>query len=332
MKTSLFNVTNLIDNNPGCRATISGLKSVIKYDLIYEVPLGFGYDVFQSKMFSFKNFKSSYHSLLKKEVLQKCIRNTDLWIINGEGTIHSKSIGEKVLLTIAKIGQKNRKKVFIVNASFHDLGYENLKILRYCNIFTREVESHNYLNSNGIRSKLVLDCAFLSKFNKVSKTQNQCLYTPGVLFSHGKKKQTYSTEELLMKHFQAIKAKYDTPYFLQIENAENNLVELWKNEGGKVINSARYSVAGLIEEISRFELLVSGRYHILVFAIMTKTQAIPLNSNTRKIQGLYKYFNSDIDNKIQNVFSDDLNLKEPIKIETSLDRIREEIRLAYLNL
>jgi len=337
MKIALFNVTNLVDNNPGCRATISGLKKAIGEDIVYQFPMGMGYHYFQQKENLFfkktDTFNNAYLKLKKNKDYERFIVTSDVIIINSEGTIHSNSIGAKTLLAFAKLSKEYRKKVFLVNGSYFNLNEELIDIIRSCDkVYVREIKSYDYLLKSNVKSFLVPDCAFLTEFKFASIKHNKCLYTPGVVFSYGEKKEDVDVNSILFSHYEIIRKKYRTPVFLLIEEKERVLANKWIEYGGDVIDSTKLSINNLLTRISEFENMISGRYHILLFALMCQVRTVPLSSNTFKILGLYETFSTDIDIFLQDSLNPKIDINQTLLLDVDLDAIRERILLSYKEL
>lgn len=336
MNIALFNVTNLVDKNPGCRATVDGLKKAISTEFTYQFPLGFGYEYFLEKKGLFSNFNTfskAYSRFKNNKDYQRIIKTSDCIVINSEGTIHSDSIGAKTLLAFAKLGKEYKKKVYLVNGSYFNLSDELLEIIRMCDaVFSRETISHHYLLKNKIESTLVPDCAFLTKFENKDKVLKSCLYTPGVLFSYGSRLNENDVKSVLISHFKSMLKYSKEPYFLLIEEKERELAMIWRGLGGKVLDSTSFSTTEMLSEMSKFELVISGRYHILLFALMVNVKTIPLSSNTTKIAGLFTMLDNNIKTSIQDCFSDSIDVSNSISVEFNLNKLTNNILSAYKNL
>lgn len=305
---------------------MSGLRRLINGTIIYQFPLGFGYD----NLIKYKDhFISKSKLQFKNTVDYECLLNVvDLIIINAEGTIHHENLGAHVLLNFITICKKLNKKVFIVNGSIFELNKSLINKLKLCDkIFVREIESQNYLLEYGVKSKLVLDCAFLNQFNSEPKSK-KVLYTPGVLFCHGHQKRGVDLQSILKAHFDSIRLIDDSPIFLKIEPLELSYTVLWTKLGGEVLDCSKMSTADLIGEISRYDLVISGRYHILLFSLMAKVRTIPLSSNTKKIHGLYKSFtNSEV--FVQSAYTSNLDINKSVNLIIDLNHIRANIIKEY---
>lgn len=339
LKAILFNATDLVDKNPGCRATMAGLRKIIPFSIIKEFPLGFGYEFISDKR-PFAIITESYY--IKRQIkkvsvgIEKQFQNIQASeiIINAEGSIHSNSKGAIVLCAIALFFINSGKRVHLVNGTIYNLHQVLLGIINKCHtIFVREILSKEYLNNNNIKSKLVYDCAFMLIAPKINNiVLGSCLYTPGVLFSHNKNIDDITVSSLVKSHFSNISESYYKPTFLLIEDKEERLAKLWSELGGDIIDSRNLSLNDLLKIISKFELLISGRYHILLFSFFLKNKKIPLASNTYKIEGLIKTFFKNSDVPITNIFSKSLLDYNLFDGQIEIQRVQSEIQKNYLTL
>lgn len=339
LKAILFNATDLVDKNPGCRATLSGLREVIPFSIIQEYPLGFGYKyisdkkgpaIFSDTLYIKKQIKKVM-SGVKNELSNVQVSEI---IINAEGSIHSNSKGAITLCAIAHFFIKAGKRVHIVNGTIFNLHRILLDIINECqSVFVREIRTEQYLNRNNIKCKLVYDCAFmLVKPTVNSILLGSCLYTPGVLFNHNKDMNELTVDGLVRAHFSNISESYAKPTFLLIEDKEERLARIWSSLGGAVIDSRNLSINDLIKIMAEFEVLISGRYHILLFSFSLKIKKIPLASNTHKIEGLFETFFKNAVVPVKDVASKRLLDNNSFDGQIEIEKIKFEINKNYLDL
>jgi polysaccharide pyruvyl transferase WcaK-like protein len=221
-----------------------------------------------------------------------------------EGTIHNYRIGGFTLLGFAYYAKSQGKKVAMVNGSYQNMP-KNLtaEVLRKVDFLSvREIESFNYLKSLGINLNLIPDFAFRANINGVFKnidsviirsSLKKCLYTVGVLGAFPNQKKGINLDQIT-QHIKSIKQLGYVPYFLKIEEAEDIIENHLKYVGVSTIsynNGLEYSNIGSV--LSEFDLLVTGRYHIGIFGLMSKIKTLFLPSNTFKIEGLLKMINQE---------------------------------------
>ncbi|WP_026935495.1 polysaccharide pyruvyl transferase family protein [Christiangramia echinicola] len=318
MRVLIINDTR-IENNPGCHATVNSLIDFVSDTLtesnIETLPLGEGYefflrkDLFRKKKFSFLRpryrIKNEFQYTLWERVVLGTFRNKyspflqkfDLIIINMEGTIHHNSIGGLTLLAFCNLASLCEKKIAMVNGSYQEMDEKFLNILskRVHFLSLRESISYDILSAKLDNINIIPDFALNANIFEVyrgthsfSKHVNYCLYTPGVLGAYPQQKNGRSLEKISQDINEIKKLGY-VPVFLKIEQKENIIEKFLLNKGIKCysvddqLNST--NIGSFLEE---FDIVITGRYHIGIFGLMSKVPTFFLPSNTHKIEGFLK--------------------------------------------
>ncbi|KJD33391.1 hypothetical protein PK35_05905 [Tamlana nanhaiensis] len=350
MKVLLVNDTR-IETNPGCHATVSELINFVEKSItitnIDLLNLGSEYDIFPNQVY-IKNHKIFRIRLLKKlwskiKVLNSffCINiriwkqaanysisdstknkilNSDLVIVNMEGTIHDNSISGLALLAITYFAKRQGRYVAMVNGTYQNMDKRlSRKVLNSIDFLSvREPVSYDYLKKMKIRVNLIPDFAFLANINSTLNftltPDKKCLYTVGVLGVYPNKKNGIKFKTI-ETHIEDIKRSGFKPYYLQIEEKEDKIVEKLKVQGINVISlEAGVNYKNIGSLLSDFNLLITGRYHVGIFGLMVNTPTLFLNSNTYKIEGLLKLLNLDTGL----VYRNNLMSMLPVKYKTTL--------------
>jgi polysaccharide pyruvyl transferase WcaK-like protein len=370
MKILLFNDTR-IETNPGCHATVTELSNFITNcvpnAIINYKQLGLEYDIFpkglhkegnvllQNKYLAkvLLNFKLATSkkiidaNLWEKNTLNnlsqatiESINNSDLIVINMEGTIHHNSTGGFVLLAIAYYSKLLGKQVAMVNGSYQDfhLGITK-KVLRNIDfIAVREPLSLKYLMDNDIKVSLIPDFAFKAQINSKSIPQaakfinlnnrnKKCLYTVGVLGVYANQRNGIHWD-IIKKQIEDIKSLDFTPYYLKIEEKETQIVSELKKLGVEIISfedGINFENIGSL--LRRFDVLITGRYHIGIFGLMNYLPTYFLKSNTYKIEGLLKMLQLEnrmiANNDIMSVNFTDVNLNYNLPSENDFEPFKQ---------
>ena len=87
--------------------------------------------------------------------------------------------------------------------------------------------------------------------------------------------------------------QYGEATFLSIEIEDQPLETAASRAGATVIRCTPDQHRQIVKFLSGFELVMSGRYHVLIFAILAGTRCVPLSSNTWKIQVLLRLIRFD---------------------------------------
>ncbi len=362
MKVLLFNDTR-IEKNPGCHATVNSLINFIKINIdnaiITTIPVGAEYSKFNipniykkqgnrflTKLYdrieilnNSKNIPRIVNINIWKKIalnnfstdIKNKIISSDLVVINMEGTIHHNKISALTLLGMAYYSKSLGKKVAMVNGSYQamDIKLTKLALKNIDFIAAREPISYNYLKKYVKNVFLMPDLAFKASINNrinncVFNEKNKCLYTPGVLSVNPEQNKELSINSIKM-HITKIKDLGYIPYFLMIEPNEADIANELDKMGVEIISSydknIDYKNIGTL--ISKFELLITGRYHIAIFGLMSKVKTLLLPSNTKKIEGLLELINGQdlfINIELNNLKNkiDNLNMNKITEVNNDL--------------
>jgi polysaccharide pyruvyl transferase WcaK-like protein len=248
---------------------------------------------YQPQKIHFQKWQASVDSLSNDSVFIRLLDKIDLVVVNMEGTIHHNKLGSLSLLGIAYAAKKVGKKVWMVNGTIQSVNPSIVKLalqdIDY--VAVREPFSWRWLKDLDIDVNQSADCAFLSNiFNDVDRDlpilmddKQPCLYTPGILsrefISNGR--NIFS----IIRQVKILKKHGWNPVYLEIN--ENSFVSsILTNLRIPCVRVDDIKWSGIGSYLKKFRLVVSGRYHILIFAAMAGVPFIPMSSNSWKIEGL----------------------------------------------
>jgi len=222
----------------------------------------------------------------------------DSIVLNGEGTIHHTGVGALTLMGFCKIAKELGKKVFIINCSIFDLEPFLLEALRdYLDgIAVREPFSFRYLADHGIPAMQAADCLFLMEggnerggdWPKLEPSKKYALYTPGVLAAFGR----VSGEGVRRDVAQLRLAGYEV-FFYVVETEDERFAVDAAQAGARILPLACLHWRQVPPFLRRMDLLVSGRYHINIFAALAGVPFLPLSTNTGKMAGVLELLSPD---------------------------------------
>lgn len=309
--------------NPGCRAVRKGYKLIFDNHIkdtkiASSIPVSYGIDHFRSialhgrdsiktvegkfsrPAIDILNLDISHWEKLRQDFAIKypnfleAGKNSDLIVINGEGSIHHNSVRGLTLLAMAKTLAEENKKILLLNATIQEMCIPLLKdVLPLMHlIHVREQASKNLLDSLSIDSILAPDLAYLAleaespPRTKLLDATSYILITAGVT-------QTRATIEQL---FQTVQSTGLRPVYLSIgDGGETPLAtELCSTYGVPLIDAATIGVKEMIGFLKQFPLAISGRHHINIFLMRAGVPFLALPSNTWKIEGNLKLVNYPI--------------------------------------
>lgn len=289
----------------------------------------------------------------KNKSLLENLSKVDIVIVNGEGTLHHAQTRAKELVTIGKyVKEKYNKPIVLINATYQDNGEEIADYMKYFDlIYVRETLSKNDLERYSIKSFVVPDMTFYSKYDTSRKIiSNKIGVTDSVYLDLSE--ELYKTS--LKKGYNYLPALTDMK--LRINNIENVLrfikyvvykaIKRVLNLFGYKLNhqSIRtfYYINGYenyIKQIANLNFLIVARYHSLCFALKTNTPFVAIKSNSHKIEGMLEDMGigqerikskQEIENVINSIFTNNelekinnyVNLA-PQRIEKMFEDIRK---------
>lgn len=212
----------------------------------------------------------------------------ELVLVNGEGTIHHQLSGAVGLIGLCEAAKRAGKYVALVNCSIFELPEMMLERLKTSvdQVTVREPLSFRYLQDSGIAATQSADCLFLMDANEAVDTTvvldtASVLYTPGVLTSSGS-----VPEKVVAEDIKKLTDAGHPVYYWIVEAEDEKLASIAHQAGAKIIplSMVRWNQVPSLMEAATF--VVSGRYHINIFAALSGTPFVPMETNTEKMKGL----------------------------------------------
>lgn len=235
----------------------------------------------------------------KNVAILESIPRCDLILVNGEGTLHHAQPLARDLISIAKYVKQNFKiPVVLINTTYEENGDEFAEYTSYFDlIYVRENLSKNELQKYGIKSKVVPDMTFYSKFD-LSKKVTQSLI--GVTDSVYKNKSKELFQLALRKNYEflpilafpknkkSIKGKLSFLRFMIFKKSIPLLTYFKTIFSFRIAKMLCYTCGhdNYIKKISGLDFLIVARYHALCFALKALTPFFYIESNSFKMKGL----------------------------------------------
>jgi polysaccharide pyruvyl transferase WcaK-like protein len=209
---------------------------------------------------------------------------SNMIVVNGEGTIHHSAERKRTrdLCAIARYASDRQIPVHLVNASISDLEMTTIEAISlFDTIHVRETASQDYLNEYGIAATVVPDLSLGWPVAAANISRKGVIVTDSVL------KQTAGE---LRSFAEAMKAQYESmrPRPSTAQRLKNSLAKRIKPSPAATHWHARSNVDGFIRRLKGCDLIVTGRFHSVMLAILTDTPFVTLQSNTGKIEAVLK--------------------------------------------
>ena len=291
-KAVLLNDTS-VSRHLGCQLVVSQIKTLAaqnNIEIINTCPVG-------------KHWRSIESDLLA----------ADFCIVNGEGTIHHQAKAGLVLAEAASFCKKHGKPSFLINSICHDNGPEiNRHLSDFSAIYVRESLSRNYLSSVGIESTVVPDLTLYQNIesDSIQPARAGFFFTDSVYkdvsrdifslaFSSGYADRFLPIQPVVRtieknmgagKFFRSVKKKlkFEAGKFFILKSA--NLPGL-KDRYSLAFKRALFQDVDLekfLRELVACQLFLTGRYHGVCLALLTRTPFVAVSSNTFKIEGMLR--------------------------------------------
>lgn len=206
-------------------------------------------------------------------------------VINGEGTMHHDRPGAFALLGWAHAAKRLGKHVALVNCTIESFGPAFWDLLRPAvdYLAVREPNSYRYVQPHFPNVQQAADAIFGSRSARSDPPphHSRAGYSPGVLSYEG-----IVSPESVRAHLENLHQTFDEVVFFTAEVEDQPFEPLAAELGCQVKPLGALTSENAIEQMQRLSILVSGRYHLCIFALLAETPFVPLQSNTWKMDGL----------------------------------------------
>ena len=342
----------------GCAATSKALIEAIEKIgyIISSLPITETYKIKDAPVTKEGFFdQKQYHNFIKQNPdLIEMIKQHDIVIFNGEGTLHGLNQAPASLLYVAYIAKKEfGKHVEILNhsaypehsallndtqeAAIYKLVYN---IIDFASI--REPISFNTMKTLGVHTSESFDCLPLyirDHYKKTNIKYNDVLLVAGsatwlqlnipsdLKGNIEDFRQSLSNFNIYLNQMTELGFKIKFLYGAAAYPAKDDreFIEYMNNK--LHVNWEVYeatSIMDWLKEIEEATILVSGRFHHTIAAASLGTYFIALNSNTPKIEGLLQILGSD-----QIIQYDDNKLSERLLTLTYNKLLSSEIGTSF---
>lgn len=297
MHVVLLNDTRA-DTNPGCQATVSTLVRQLGAGLDARVttrPRGEGYQHFAplagtSRAHAADAWYHAVSALAHDAELSAALAAADLVVANLEGTFHHHTVGALALGGAMALAHRLGRPLWAINGTVEAIEPWLLAatLMPAAHVAVREPRSARWLRARGLVATSAADAAFLAETfvardSRPSAPRAVC-YTPGVL--HGTAVAPDAAVHEVLGDLETLRAAGWTPTFVQLEDREASLADAARRRGFAVDDARTVAWPSFGAYLRRFGLVVSGRYHVLIFAAMAGVPLLARPSNTHKIEGL----------------------------------------------
>ena len=223
-------------------------------------------------------------------------------VVNGEGTIHHGRQAGKKLLQVANYAEEIGIPCFLINTTYQSNPVEYGNFLKkFKRIYVRETKSREELEKIKICSVVVPDITLSYEFNHSNDRNgfgvSDSAMTPlsEVLYNYCKH---YHGQFMPVIRSRKNDGKVDFVESLRhVKFKVNNFILKIKNDKN-YLNIRNFYISRSIDhylsDISKKEYLISGRFHVTCFCLLTETPFFALEGNSHKMQSMLEDIGVDL--------------------------------------
>ena len=214
--------------------------------------------------------------VLKREIeshdteIASTLEDSDALILNGEGSMHHSSKTFLKKIELIDNAQKLGKETYLVNSVWMKNPSTYDKILYDIDsIICREIAScRDLIVNHSVSSLLAPDLSFF----KLSKSEREAIINT--------KKEEHNIGI--------------TDFYYEKFNAWSKITGGNKMASYKYIDLTTKNWKETVEYVSKFKLIITGRFHAMCACMVARTPFIAIKSNSHKIEGLIESTHADI--------------------------------------
>lgn len=279
MRAIILNDTSY-ENHHGCELVMGNLKSGLKAQ---------GIDVSLSL--------SLHEDWRVSRVFRKAIQDCQLVVVNGEGTIHSNRPRGIALLEVAPFAKELGIPTALVNASYegNDPAVCGPLVSEFSLVSFRDSASQLEAGNTVGESRVVPDLSLATKCAAGKGIRKGYGYTDSVSFELtdlldsilGGDEQFRAMPVLkanastIKEIVSRLRTRYSVRKLAAFSESPRQVGMALKARRGRILDTNQY-----VNELSKLEGLVSGRYHSVCMSLLSGTPFVALASNTNKISAL----------------------------------------------
>jgi len=218
------------------------------------------------------------------------LEDSELVIVNGEGTIHHDRPAGMKLLTAGHFARSRGKKSALINATWQANGPESCNLAGFFDLVSvRESASKVALASHGVESRVVADLALFHHVPPADE-RTTITFTDSVIGSDAieiyKKMWRVGATPISLLHGRRSMRDSVTSFrrflgdfgFASIKNTPYALRGVGTDWRSQVMHRDEFA-----RKVGASSLVITGRFHMVIFCLASRTPVLAVESNTHKI-------------------------------------------------
>lgn len=224
--------------------------------------------------------------------LTAAIDAADCVIVNGEGTIHHDRPAGKALLAAGPYARERGKRAYLLNATWQANAADSLRMLEAFDIVTvRESASEAELAAHGFAPRRIPDLALYHRAAESDRRSGvaycDSVQGPKALALYRRMwalgAEPLPIVQLSLAPMEVIRwvKRYDPSILAMLRpaHARDALRASWQDYREQTAERDAFTA-----RVAASELIVTGRFHMMIFALGAMTPLLAVGSNTHKIE------------------------------------------------
>lgn len=224
--------------------------------------------------------------------LTKTLRDSDLLVVNGEGTIHhDRSMGRQ-LVAAGEFAAQHGVPAFLVNCTWHANHPELARRARvFRRIYVRESSSHDELKQAGVDCATVPDLTLATAWAAGEYPRQGWLITDSAQYAVSKRLYQISCAVAGARFAPIVSGNWSRAVTTRRWKRQ---FQFWIGSAGigpvtwRALAWADSDVARYLRRMRGTKAVLTGRFHAACFALLTGTPLVAVKSNTTKIEALLR--------------------------------------------
>jgi polysaccharide pyruvyl transferase WcaK-like protein len=233
----------------------------------------------------------AHHDWRANPSIRRAMEGADLIVVNGEGTIHHDRPAGEWLLAAGRHAQLLGKKAVLINMTWHENGARYVELASHFDLVSvRESRSAEELALAGIFPRIVPDLALYRQaprgLSRDGTGYTDCVVAPAALALYRQMAKLRAKPISLLYGRQT-----PSDFMISLRRFLPGWTAFNPHAAANALRGAFTDFRSqltdrdaLLAWVASRRLIVTGRFHMLIFALAARTPVLTVRSNTHKIE------------------------------------------------